>query len=58
MKGLAAAYDELKYDFPLFCLYKRIKQEGMNKEEITDRLENRQRLIDLEGRVMPYNDFI
>jgi transposase len=52
-------YDELKYDLPIFIhLYKRIKKEGLSKQDITDLLQNQQRLRDMEKRVGLYNDFI
>jgi hypothetical protein len=59
MNHLVGIYQELKDDWPLFIhLYKRIKKEGLNKEQITDLVENEQRLVDLEQRVMLYKEFI
>ncbi len=59
MKGLVAVYDELKDDLPLFNhLYSRIKKEGLDKGAITDLLENETNLIELDKRVILYNDFI
>ncbi len=59
MRGLVDIYQELKKDWPLFFhLYKRIKREGLNKQDITDLLENQQRLVDMHKRVMLYTNHI
>jgi hypothetical protein len=41
-----------------FHLYRRIEKEGLHKQEITDLVENEQRLVDLEQRVILYKEFI
>ncbi len=52
-------YDELKDDFPtIIHLYRRIKKERLTKHDITDLLQNQQRLKDMEKRVELYIDFI
>ena len=49
MGGLVKIYNELKNDFPLLLhLYKRIKKEGLSKEDITESIENQQDLKFLE----------
>jgi hypothetical protein len=59
MHHLVGIYQDLKDNWPLFLhLYSRIKKEGLNKQEITDLVENEQRLADLEQRVMLYEEFI
>jgi transposase len=46
MDGLVKIYHELKNDFPIFFhLYRRIKKEGLGKEDITELVENQQELI-------------
>ena len=48
-------YDELKDDFPtIIHLYRRIKKEELTKQDITDLLQNQQRLRDMEKRVELY----
>ena len=47
-----AIYDELKDDFPtIIHLYRRIKKEKLTKQDITNLLQNQQRLEDMEKRV-------
>jgi hypothetical protein len=59
MDGLVKIYNELKNDFLLFFhLYRRIKKEGVSKEDITELVENQQYLKFLEKRVEPYNEHI
>jgi transposase len=59
MDGLVKIYQNLKDDFPLFFhLYKRIKKEGLNNQDITELLQDKQRLKDMEKRVYLYSDFI
>ena len=59
MNSLIGIYKDLKDDFPLFLhLYRRIKNEGLNKESITKLIENQNKLEDLEQRVVLYNKFI
>lgn len=59
MKGLVTIYDELKDDSPLFLhQYRRIKKEGLNKDAITDLLENETKLFELDKRVILYKEFI
>ncbi|MDQ6723466.1 MAG: hypothetical protein M3Z01_04285 [Thermoproteota archaeon] len=49
MDGLVDISKELKNEWPLFFhLYRRVKREGLNKQDITDLLENQQRLVELE----------
>ncbi|MDQ6723610.1 MAG: hypothetical protein M3Z01_05025, partial [Thermoproteota archaeon] len=56
---LVKIYQELKNNFPLFFhLYRGVKREGLNKQYIADLLQNQQRLVDMEKRVMLYNDHI
>ncbi len=50
-----AIYDELKDDLPIFIyLYRRIKKEGLTKQDITNLLQNHERLRDMEKRVELY----
>jgi hypothetical protein len=61
MKGLVAIYKEFtnNNNWPLFFhLYKYIKKEGLNKQSITDLLENQYTLADLEKKVEFYNNHI
>jgi hypothetical protein len=59
MDGLAFIYRELKNDFPKsFHLYRRIKKEGLSKEDKTELVENQQDLKFLERRVELYNEHI
>ncbi len=52
-------YDELKDDLPTFIhLYRRIKKEGLTKQDIADLLQNQQRLKDMEERVELYLEHI
>ena len=55
-KKLTNIYSELKNDFPLFLhLYRRIKKEGLNKQDITDLLENQNKLKEMATRVTASN---
>ncbi|MER5174415.1 MAG: hypothetical protein ABJB76_02145 [Candidatus Nitrosocosmicus sp.] len=59
MNHLVGIYQDLKDDFSLFFhLYKRIKKEGLTKQEITALLENQNKLSELEERVTFYNEHI
>ncbi len=59
MDGLVDISKELKKEWPLFFhLYRRVKREGLNKQDITDLLENQQRLVDMDKRVMLYTNHI
>jgi transposase len=59
MNSLVDIYKDLMDDWPVFMhLYRRIKKEGLNKQAITDLLENQNKLGDLEQRVVLYNKFI
>ena len=59
MDGLVRIYHDLGKDFPLFFhLYRRIKKEGLGKEDITELVENQQELGYLEKRVELYNEYI
>ena len=45
MDGLAFIYRELKNGFPIFFhLYRRIKKEGLSKDDITELVENQMEL--------------
>jgi hypothetical protein len=59
MDSLVGIYKDLKDNWSLFIhLYRRIKKEGLNKQEITNLVKNEQRLVDLEQRVVLFNKFI
>jgi hypothetical protein len=59
MSILVKVYDELKDDFPLFLhLFRRIKKERLNKQDITELLQNHNELIDLNEQVDFYNNHI
>jgi septal ring factor EnvC (AmiA/AmiB activator) len=59
MNSLVTMYKELKKDFPLLLhLYHRIKEEGLNKQDMTDLLQNHNKLIDLNEQVKFYNNHI
>jgi hypothetical protein len=52
-------YDELKDNFPtIIHLYRRIKKEKLTKHDITDLLQNQQRLKDMERRADLYLEHI
>ncbi len=49
MGMLVTVYHELKDDLPLFFhLFRRIKKEGLNKQDIGELLENQTYLVDLQ----------
>ncbi len=49
MGRLVAVYHEIKGDLPLFLhLFRRVKKEGLNKQDIGELLENQTRLVDLQ----------
>ena len=59
MDGLVTIYKDLKDDCPVFFhLYRRIKKEGLNKQDITKLLENQNKLVELDKCVDIYNDRI
>jgi len=59
MGWLVKIYKDLKKDFPLFIyLYRRMKKEGLNKQDIATLLKNQQDLKSMEHRVDLYSDFI
>jgi transposase len=59
MDGLVKIYNDLGKDFPTFFhLYRRIKKEGLSKENITELVKNQQELKFLEKRVELYNEHI
>ena len=59
MSLLVKIYNELKNEFPLILhLYNRVKKEGLNKQDITDLLQNKNKLIDLNEQVEFYNNCI
>ena len=56
---LVKIYKDLKKDFPLFIyLYKRVKEEGLNKHDITVLVKGQQDLKFMEHRVDLFSDFI
>jgi len=56
---LVKIYKDLKEDFPLFIyLYKRVKEEGLNKHDITVLIKSQQDLKFMEHRVDLFSDFI
>ncbi len=58
-KYLTDVYLDLKYDFPLFLhLFKRIKKEGLNKQDITELLESQHELKDMGKRVTAGNSLL
>jgi hypothetical protein len=58
-KYLIDVYLELKNDFPLFLnLFRRIKKEGLNKQDITDLLESLTELKEIEKRVTAANNLL
>ena len=52
MDNLVTIYRELKERFSLLLhLYHRIKEEGLNKQDIIDLLQNHNKLVDLNEQV-------
>ncbi len=52
MRKLVCVYNELKDDLPLFlAMYRRIKKEGLGKQQIIDLLKISNRLSDLGKKV-------
>ena len=59
MGWLVKIYKDLKKDFPLFFyLYRRMKKERLNRQDIAALLKNQQDLKFMEHRVELYSDFI
>lgn len=59
MSWLVHIHNDLKEDFDLFLhLYKRIKKEGLNKQDITSLVKSQQELKFMEKRVEMYGDVI
>ena len=59
MGNLVKICNELKDNLPLFLhLYRRIKKEGLSKQDITELLELQHLLLDLRKRVDLYNNHI
>jgi DNA-binding transcriptional MerR regulator len=57
MDGLVSIYKDLKDDFTVFFhLYKRVKKEGLNKQDIIKLLDNQNKLVELDACVDIYND--
>jgi transposase len=57
MNHLVDIYQDLRDDWSVFILlYKRIKKEGLNKQDITKLLENQNKLVELDDCVNLYND--
>jgi Trp operon repressor len=55
-KYLTDVYLDLKNDFPLFLhIFKRIKKEGLNKQDLTELLESQHELKDMRKRVTAAN---
>jgi hypothetical protein len=59
MSWLISIHNDLKGDFDLFLhLYRRIKKEGLTKQDITDLIKNQQKLNEMYYRVQQYGKFI
>jgi hypothetical protein len=59
MDILCKIYKELGQDFPLFIhLFNGIKKEGLNKQEITEIVQNKNKLKDLKYELTLYNNRI
>ena len=59
MGWLVRVYKDLKNDFPLFIyLYRRMKKERLNRQDIAALLKNQQDLKFMEHRVDLHSDFI
>ena len=59
MNYLVGIYQELKDDWPLFFhLYRRVKKEGLNKQDITKLLDNQNKLVEFDKCVDIYIDSI
>ena len=59
MDDLVKIYNELKNNFPLFLhLFRGIKNEGLNKQDITELLQNHNKLIYLNEQVIFYNNYL
>ena len=59
MRRLVTIYKELKSDLPLFLdLYRRIKKEGLGKQQIIELLKIPNHLMDLKDRVNLFNDHL
>jgi transposase len=59
MEWLFKIYNDLKKDFPMFFyLYKRIKKEGLSKQDISSLVKNQQMLKELDHRVELYSEII
>ena len=58
-RRLVAIYEELKDELPLFIyLYRRIKKERLNKQDITEIIEYQRQLKDLDKKIDFYNNHI
>src|SRR5690242_71148 len=59
MDWLFKIYNDLKKEFPMFFyLYKRIKKEGLDKQDITGLVRTQQLLKEMDRRVDLYSKFI
>ena len=59
MRRLIVVHEELKDDLPLFIhLYRRIKKERLNKQDVTDMIEYQRQLKKLDKKVDFYNNHI
>ena len=59
MKNLVDIYNEIGPDLPLFLyLYRQIKKEGLNNQEIIDLIQNQRKFIDMEKAIDLLNNHI
>ena len=60
MKNLVDIYNEIGPDLPLFLyLYRQIKKEELNKQEIVKLIQNQRKFIDMEKAIdLLYNHII
>ena len=59
MNCLVSIDKDLKDNWPVFFhLYRRIKKEGLNKQNITKLLDNQNKLVELDACLDHYNDRI
>ncbi len=59
MRKLVCVYNEIRDDLPLFLqLYRRIKEEGLGNQQITELLGTPNHLMNLKKKVNLFNDHI
>ena len=59
MKNLVDIYNEIGPDLPLFLhLYRQIKKEVLNKQEIVELIRNQRKFIDMEKAINLLNNHI